>query len=93
MKNIGAVFEERQGISPKEVLHEAWKRTTEIGSATVIIMILHPHDKKIATTFLGDSGYMILRPHNRELIKLYRSREQQHRFNWPFQWGTNKDHP
>ena len=81
MKNIGTVYEENPGISPKEVLHEAWKRTTEIGSATVIIAVLHPHNKKIATTFLGDSGYLILRPHNQELIKLYRTREQQHRFN------------
>lgn len=93
MTNIGDVYSEQPAISPKQILHEAWKRTTEVGSATVIIAVLNPKDKKIATTFLGDSGYLMLRPQDQQLVKLYRSREQQHRFNCPFQCGTGKDHP
>mmetsp|Transcript_23682 Transcript_23682/g.23570 ORF Transcript_23682/g.23570 Transcript_23682/m.23570 type:complete len:150 (-) Transcript_23682:15-464(-) len=46
---------------------------------------------------MGDSSYMILRPHDPrapyKLNKIYRSSEQQHYFNCPYQCGPTKDHP
>jgi len=50
------------------------------------------------TTNLGDSGYLILRPRSNDegkavLDKVFRSKEQQRRFNHPYQCGTNCDPP
>ena len=50
----------------------------------------------MSSTWLGDSSYMILRPsmcQGQKLTKLYRSREQQHYFDCPFQCGTHGDSP
>ena len=49
--------------SPKSVLTNAWRRTTETGSSTAVIAILDPQAKVLKTTNLGDSGYLLLRPH------------------------------
>lgn len=45
------------------------------------------------TTNLGDSGYMILRKEGIDLVKFFRSTEQQHSFNFPYQVGTSGDDP
>ena len=92
MKYISEVYNENPNLTPKEILYQASLKTTEIGSTTVVIAVLDPHEKKLATTLLGDSAYMILRK-NKYNSKLYRSLEQQHRFNCPYQVGTGKDHP
>lgn len=89
MRLIAENYDSHPDWSPKEILTEAYKNTTEIGSTTVVLAILDPHEQKIATTLVGDSSYMILRNKS----KLYRSKEQQHRFNCPYQVGTGKDHP
>lgn len=66
----------------------------ETGTSTAVIAILKPRTKTIATTLLGDSAYMIIRPKKDSRIdKLYRSIEQQHYFDCPFQWGTRGDNP
>ena len=47
------------------------------------------------TANLGDSGFMLIRTDaaSRELRIIYRSQEQVHGFNFPFQVGTNGDAP
>ena len=57
--------------------------------------ILDPERKTIASTLLGDSTYMILRPDEKakRLNKIFRSEEQQHYFNCPFQCGSSGDDP
>lgn len=46
------------------------------------------------TTNLGDSGYAIFRQKNNgEIEKIFRSKEQQYSFNFPYQCGTNCDLP
>ena len=49
------------------------------------------------TLNLGDSAYMLLRPQvengDMKLNKIYRSEEQQHSFNRPFQCGMRYDPP
>ena len=47
------------------------------------------------TLNLGDSGYMILRPKadSSDLEKTFRSKEQQHRFNAPYQTGMRYHSP
>lgn len=47
----------------------------------------------IYTANLGDSGYMLLRKEGIDLVQLFRSKEQQHSFNFPFQVGTGGDDP
>ena len=91
---IGSVYDEHPDLIPKEILYRANEQTTEVGSTTVIIAIFNPKKRSIATSLLGDSSYMILKPNTqRGLAKMYRSTEQQHRFNCPYQVGTGKDNP
>ena len=45
------------------------------------------------TTNLGDSGYTIYRPDGEGLQKVFRSKEQQYSFNFPYQCGTGCELP
>ena len=47
--------------SPKELLIDAVKSNTEIGSCTICLVSLDDNAPVIFTANLGDSGYMILR--------------------------------
>jgi protein phosphatase PTC7 len=42
---------------------------------------------------LGDSAYILLRPLDDKIEKVFRSATQQHRFNAPYQTGTEKAWP
>lgn len=78
-----------------EVLHRAWDSTlTEffelelIGSSTALIAVLQEDELKLAN--LGDCSCSIIRDKD----YIFRSQEQQHSFNYPYQVGTNsKDTP
>ena len=50
---------------------------------------------ELRTSYIGDSSYLLLRPNKttQVLEKVYRSKEQQHRFNFPFQVGSIGDEP
>ena len=93
MRFIKEEYANAPGESPKEILGKAAERCTETGSSTNVIAILEGSTLK--TTNLGDSGYMLLRPDatKKELEVIHRSEEQQHRFNCPYQCGTNKKDP
>ena len=46
------------------------------------------------TTNLGDSGYMIFRPDGQgDLEQIFKSKEQQYSFNFPYQCGTDAPLP
>jgi protein phosphatase PTC7 len=47
--------------APKELLVDAMKQNTEIGSCTCVIVTLDAQSPVIQTVNLGDSGYMISR--------------------------------
>ena len=94
VKNIAELHDFNNSLSPKELLVKSAEMATNIGSSTWVIVVLNPSNHTLSTTLLGDSSYMILRPtSNKEIIELYRSEEQQHSFNFPYQWGTNGDNP
>jgi len=94
MKLIGVVYDENPNAHPKQIMTEANKRTTEQGTSTCVIAILHPENKTIASTLIGDAGYILLRPQvGQNLTTVYRSKEQQKRFNFPYQIGTGGDDP
>jgi len=66
-----------------------------MGSSTCVLAKFDTGRKNyLKTTNLGDSGYVLIRPHaDGKLEKLYRSKEQQYSFNFPYQCGTNCDPP
>ncbi|CAI2377315.1 unnamed protein product [Moneuplotes crassus] len=95
---ISGTYDENPHFTPKEILTEAAKHTTEIGSTTAVIAILDADERTLATTNLGDSSYLLLRHNTHEYprgnwLKMYRSLEQQHYFDCPYQVGTHGDHP
>jgi serine/threonine protein phosphatase PrpC len=101
-KRLYALIEElhatgnvRYIYAPKELLVDAVKQNTEIGSCTCVIVTLDAQSPVIHTVNLGDSGYMILRRESMkdELKIAYESKEQHHSFNFPFQVGTKGDNP
>ena len=84
--------------SPKELLTKAWEDNKELGSSTFVVVTLPSDENKIYTSYVGDSGYCILRlnSNSEEVVSLvHESTAQQRRFNFPYQlgWGRNGDHP
>ena len=75
------------------MLIEAVNDNREIGSCTCVLATLDDKAPLLYTANLGDSGYMILRKEGLDLIKIFRTKEQQHSFNFPFQVGTGGDDP
>lgn len=75
------------------MLIEAVNDNREIGSCTCVLATLDEKAPLLYTANLGDSGYMILRKEGLDLIKIFRTKEQQHSFNFPFQVGTGGDDP
>ena len=45
------------------------------------------------TANLGDSGYILLRKSGLDLVSIFRTKEQTHSFNFPYQIGTSGDDP
>jgi len=68
---------------PVEVMSDAYQYSTYVqGSSTCCIIMLNGIHLTAAN--LGDSGFMVLRG----LDIVYRTKEQQHSFNFPYQIGT-----
>ena len=80
-------------MKPREFLVDAVADNNEIGSATCVICTLDRHAPVMYTANLGDSGYMLLRKSGLDLTQVFRTKEQQHSFNFPFQVGTGGDDP
>lgn len=82
-------------VEIKSSLVDAVKKTKSTGSSTIVMLLLNQETKKLHSTYVGDSLYMILRYDESEKIfkLLHKSNEQQHKFNQPFQVGTNGDSP
>jgi len=74
--------------NPAELLKIAHERCLDIqGSTTACIISLI--DNKIHAANLGDSGFLIIRKGN----LIFKTKEQQHYFNCPFQIGSSRDMP
>ena len=76
-------------------MEEASKNIEVLGSSTCCIIILDRQMEKIKTASMGDSLYMIARYNieDKKFVKFFKSEDQSHRFNHPFQLGTNGDDP
>ena len=76
---------------PLNLLNEAYKRVYDeqegiSGSCTITFLNVNYGNGKLSSALLGDSGFLIVR--NEKIV--YRSKEQQHFFNAPFQLGLDR---
>ena len=70
----------------KNCLNEAFIKTKNYGSSTVLLGL--NKDNKIYTIAIGDSGFIVFRSRKDKeanLVEVFRSIEQQHAFNCPYQ--------
>lgn len=88
-------FDPNQAQELKKVLVESVKQNRATGSSTCVLAKFDTQRPNfIKTTNLGDSGYVLYRPDsNGGLNQLFRSKEQQHSFNFPYQCGTGAELP
>ncbi|CDW91186.1 serine threonine family 2c [Stylonychia lemnae] len=76
----------------KILLEKALVQVTNQGSSTAVLLKIDPQRPDVLNTAnLGDSGYAIFRVVDQQLELYYRSKEQQHGYDFPFQCGTNGD--
>ena len=78
------------------MLIEAVKINPNGGSTTAVMAKIDGDRKKpvtLKTCNLGDSGYLIVRPSDDGVSTVFRSTEQQHYFNCPYQCGENHELP
>lgn len=85
--------DDRYKISPKDILIDAVNDNREIGSCTCVLATLDEKAPLLYTANLGDSGYLLLRKEGLDLVQIFRTKEQQHSFNFPYQVGTGGDDP
>ncbi|EKX34150.1 hypothetical protein GUITHDRAFT_147406 [Guillardia theta CCMP2712] len=81
---------------PLKALERAREYTQLLGSSTACVAVLYQGVLK--TLNVGDSGFMVVKPRSKQAHTydmVYRTKEQQHRFNMPFQlsFGPYSDKP
>jgi protein phosphatase PTC7 len=81
--------------NPKQMLIDVANNNKETGSSTLVIAAIDPESDLLRTSYIGDSSYLLVRidQSTGNYIKVYRSEEQQHSFNFPFQIGSIGDNP
>ena len=79
--------------NPRALCEEAAELTKVTGSSTCVIASMDKEAPVLYTSNLGDSGYLLIRKQGKDLVTVFRSVEQTHGFNFPFQIGTGGDNP
>jgi len=83
MREAKSCYEDRSIRDPAEILRQAYHRTQHVpGSSTACIMVAE--GGQLNCVNIGDSGFMLIR--DRKIA--FRTKEQSHSFNYPFQLGT-----
>eukprot|EP00825_Cyclidium_porcatum_P016012 TRINITY_DN191_c0_g1_i4.p1 TRINITY_DN191_c0_g1~~TRINITY_DN191_c0_g1_i4.p1 ORF type:complete len:307 (+),score=64.24 TRINITY_DN191_c0_g1_i4:68-988(+) len=77
--------------NPKLLLMDAQQQVTCLGSSTLVICTIDKERAILHATYMGDSGYLILRNDNGSLRIVHQYKEQQKSFNYPYQLGY-KEH-
>jgi protein phosphatase PTC7 len=98
MQNEGSENSNKNFINElnlKAILTQSVEENDFLGSSTVCCLYLDPLSNTLYSVNIGDSAYMILRKDNvKNLYKiLYKSEEQTHGFNIPYQVGKEGDNP
>lgn len=94
--NIQTLYINKQYQNLKDLLDQASKITKSQGSSTCVMAEIKEDDPNtLHTCNLGDSGYWLFRPNHssKDLTLMFKSEIQQHRFNAPYQTGTDKTWP
>ena len=71
--------------SAKDILVKSAYKTKAKGSSTCCLIIFDTNSNNIFTANIGDSGYLIIRYNDGNLKEFYKSQEQTHSFNFPYQ--------
>lgn len=88
LMNYARISADTGNKNPSELLKIAHERCVDIqGSTTACIISIH--DNKLHAANLGDSGFLIIRNGS----AIYKTKEQQHYFNCPYQIGSSRDVP
>ena len=72
-------------IKCEEILVNSCKNTISKGSSTCCMILFDSIKRTTYTSNLGDSSYLIIRVIDGKLKKLFKSEDQPHSFNFPFQ--------
>lgn len=74
----------------KSILRSAAEHAKDVvGSSTACVIAIDNTAHKLDAINVGDSGFMYIRGSK----KMFRTREQQHSFNYPYQLGTGGEQP
>lgn len=77
-----------------DILVRSVDHTKSLGSSTITALLLDNVNKVLYSAFLGDSAYMILRlDSGGKYYIFFKSEDQTHGFNAPFQVGHEGDNP
>jgi len=83
MQNAQRAYELFGLREPVQLLNFGFQNARSIpGSSTACILVVN--DGKLGSSNLGDSGFLLIR----NGVIIYRTKEQQHLFNFPVQLGT-----
>lgn len=87
MRKTGAKTYE---VNIRQLLIDQVAKTKVMGTSTFVMALMYEDEPFLKTLNLGDSGVLIVRPPNgdnqssEDHSLLFRSREQQYRFNHPY---------
>ena len=91
MKNRNDKFEAEYKKSLRDIIIEAADVTQVQGSSTLVLALLDPKENVLHTANFGDSGYILLRREGDEIKTVFRSKEMQKSFNFPYQLGYKRN--
>jgi protein phosphatase PTC7 len=78
----------------KEIVVQSVFENQQLGSSTVCCLYLDRETNTLFSANIGDSGYLIMRKNEKgEYFQFFKSQEQTHEFNFPFQVGSSGDNP
>jgi protein phosphatase PTC7 len=93
-KGAQKATDEHNIVKPSKIMKFAWSSidTSTAGSSTACIVSID-NRLKLRSSCLGDSGFAVfsLTKDGKQLKQVYRSKEQQHSFNFPFQLGHSSE--
>ena len=78
---------------PRAILRQAAKDTTEVGNSTCVLAVMHPEKPEVLCGCIGDSGLLILRKHETDVITVAHTQELVEKFDKPYTLGFEGKSP
>jgi len=79
--------------NPKKLIEDSAEKTMSIGSSTCLILSMNEMNPILYSSYIGDSGFLILRKIAHHFQIVFRSIEHCRSFNFPYQIGSSGDSP